>query len=151
MKKNQNGITLIALVITIIVLLILAGVSIALLTSDGNILDNAGNAKADTAVGTAKEMAGIRAAGYLDDYYNYAYVTKDTSDKGTNGATSAGAYIKAQFEKATGEAGENLKESEGYTYAKSSGTITITSKTSGNKNVTGTIQDNGTIKWEEKS
>ena len=33
MLKNQKGITLIALVITIIVLLILAGVSIAMLTS----------------------------------------------------------------------------------------------------------------------
>ena len=32
MMKNQKGVTLIALVITIIVLLILAGVSIAMLT-----------------------------------------------------------------------------------------------------------------------
>ena len=35
---NQKGITLIALVITIIVLLILAGVSIAMLTGDNGIL-----------------------------------------------------------------------------------------------------------------
>ena len=32
--KNKNGITLIALVVTIIVLLILAGVSIAMLTGE---------------------------------------------------------------------------------------------------------------------
>ena len=37
-KKQNNGITLIALVITIIVLLILAGVSIAMLTGDNGIL-----------------------------------------------------------------------------------------------------------------
>ena len=39
--KNQKGITLIALVITIIVLLILAGVSIAMLTGDNGILTKA--------------------------------------------------------------------------------------------------------------
>ena len=33
-KRQENGITLIALVITIIVLLILAGVTIAMLTGD---------------------------------------------------------------------------------------------------------------------
>ena len=80
MKKNQNGITLIALVITIIVLLILAGVSIALLTSDGNILTNAGKAKTDTQIGTAKEMAGIAVSDLLDDFYNKKYVTKEITD-----------------------------------------------------------------------
>ena len=48
MKKNQNGITLIALVITIIVLLILAGVSIAMLTGDNGILNQATRAKGDS-------------------------------------------------------------------------------------------------------
>ena len=43
MKKNQ-GITLIALVITIIVLLILAAVSIATLTGENGILTQAGRA-----------------------------------------------------------------------------------------------------------
>ena len=36
--RNQKGVTLIALVITIIVLLILAGVSISMLTGDNGIL-----------------------------------------------------------------------------------------------------------------
>ena len=39
--RKQNGITLIALVITIIVLLILAGVTIAMLTGQNGILTNA--------------------------------------------------------------------------------------------------------------
>lgn len=43
--KKQKGITLIALVITIIVLLILAGVAITTLTGDNGILTKAGNAK----------------------------------------------------------------------------------------------------------
>lgn len=45
MMKNQKGITLIALVITIIVLLILAGVSIAMLTGENGILTQAERAK----------------------------------------------------------------------------------------------------------
>ena len=53
--RNQKGITLIALVITIIVLLILAGVSIAMLTGDNGILTRAGEAKDDTAVAEAVE------------------------------------------------------------------------------------------------
>ena len=48
MIKREKGITLIALVITIIVLLILAGVSIAMLTGNNGILTQASNAKEKT-------------------------------------------------------------------------------------------------------
>lgn len=53
LKKNlrqKNGITLIALVITIIVLLILAGVTIAMLTGNNGILSQAQNAQEQTEV-----------------------------------------------------------------------------------------------------
>ena len=53
--KTNKGITLIALVITIIVLLILAGVTIATLTGDNGILTKANNSKNETAKATAKE------------------------------------------------------------------------------------------------
>ncbi len=53
--KNENAITLIALVITIVVLLILAGVTIASLTGDNGILTRASDAKIETAVGAVKE------------------------------------------------------------------------------------------------
>ena len=46
--KNQRGITLIALVITIIVLLILAGVSIAMLTGENGILNKATSSRSAT-------------------------------------------------------------------------------------------------------
>ena len=58
MKENQKqtkGITLIALVITIIVLLILAGVSIAMLTGQNGILTQAQNAKNRTEEAQAEE------------------------------------------------------------------------------------------------
>ena len=53
--KTNKGITLIALVITIIVLLILAGVTIATLTGDNGILTKANDSKSETAKATAKE------------------------------------------------------------------------------------------------
>ena len=46
--ERENGITLIALVITIIVLLILAGVTIAMLTGENGILTQAQSAKTKT-------------------------------------------------------------------------------------------------------
>ena len=53
--KNQKGITLIALVITIIVLLILAGVSIAMLTGDNGILTQANKSQITTIEGNVNE------------------------------------------------------------------------------------------------
>ena len=55
MEKNR-GITLIALVLSIIVLLILAGVSIAMLSGDNGLLKRAGQARDDTVVGQEKEQ-----------------------------------------------------------------------------------------------
>ena len=54
-RKNAKGITLIALVITIIVLLILAGVSIAMLTGQNGILTQAQNAKTTNENKSAEE------------------------------------------------------------------------------------------------
>ena len=56
---NQKGITLIALVITIIVLLILAGVSIAMLTGENGILTNATESQQKTDYQNAKEQIDI--------------------------------------------------------------------------------------------
>ena len=53
--KKERGITLIALVITIIVLLILAGVSIAMVTGDNGILTQAAKAKEETEKAQDKE------------------------------------------------------------------------------------------------
>ena len=53
--KEKSGITLIALVITIIILLILASVSIAMLTGNNGILTQAKNAKQATAEAAQRE------------------------------------------------------------------------------------------------
>lgn len=54
--KENKGITLIALVITIIILLILAGISIATLTGENGILSKAEIAKQKTEEATAREI-----------------------------------------------------------------------------------------------
>ena len=60
-KNSKKGITLIALVITIIVLLILAGVSISMLTGDNAILSKAGQAKEATRGSQVKEYVDLAA------------------------------------------------------------------------------------------
>ena len=62
-KKQQNGITLVALVITIIILLILAGISISALTNQG-LFTQAQNAKNLTEEKTAEENETL--ANYLE-------------------------------------------------------------------------------------
>ena len=63
--KKNNGITLIALVITIIVLLILAGVTIATLTGDNGILTKASDAKEQTEIADEREKVELSATGAL--------------------------------------------------------------------------------------
>ena len=80
-KQNNRGITLIALVITIIVLLILAGVSIAMLTGSNGILTQASNAKQATEESTEKEkrqLSQVEASTHLENY-TYTDAEKNTA------------------------------------------------------------------------
>ena len=65
-ERSSKGITLIALVITIIVLLILAAVSIATLTGDNGILTKAQTAKEEKTEAEAKEKVQIAVMGSFD-------------------------------------------------------------------------------------
>ena len=58
-KQNEKGITLLALIVTIIVLLILSGISIAMLVGDNGIYDNAKTAKRLTDAATTQEKIGL--------------------------------------------------------------------------------------------
>ena len=55
-NEKQQGITLIALVVTIVILLILAGISIGALTGDNGIIDQAHTAKEDTEIASWEEQ-----------------------------------------------------------------------------------------------
>lgn len=68
--KNQKGITLIALIVTIIVLLILAGISIATLTGNNGILHQANKTKNETEEKNAQEAIEIEVAKSSKDINN---------------------------------------------------------------------------------
>ena len=60
--KNIHGITLIALVVTIVVLLILAAVSISMLMGDNGIITQAQKSKENSEIGTEKEIVELSAS-----------------------------------------------------------------------------------------
>ena len=76
--KNNKGITLIALVITIIVLLILAGVAIAMLSGENGILTRASDSKVANEIGAKKDEVNMAAAEAITEYYEDKYVTELT-------------------------------------------------------------------------
>ena len=84
-QKENKGITLIALVITIIVLLILAGVSIAMLTGENGILSQAAKAKEETEKAQANEAA------ILDEYNKYLNNAIGGTGEGTTPPATEGA------------------------------------------------------------
>ena len=74
--KNQKGVTLIALVVTIVVLLILAGVAIAMLRGDNGILKEATKASSATSAAEVKEAISNVVNEATTEYYDLKYVQK---------------------------------------------------------------------------
>ena len=74
--KDNKGITLIALVITIIVLLILAGVSIALLTGDNGVLNRATTSQDVEKVAAGKDQVALAAGNGITAWYEDQYTEK---------------------------------------------------------------------------
>lgn len=73
MLKQNNGVTLVALVITIIVLLILAGVSISLVVGDNGVLNQAVNAADNTNEATAKSEIEMAVSVGVTEYLGAKY------------------------------------------------------------------------------
>ena len=89
--KKCKGITLIALVITIIVLLILAGVSLNLIAGEEGILKRATSAVDKNKVETVKEDVELVVADLGTGYYEEKY------DKGSQNFGDVDDYIESQF------------------------------------------------------
>lgn len=78
MKRNR-GITLIALVVTIVVLLILAGASISMLTGENGIITQAQNAKLETRAGNVREEVDLwKTENALRKTNNEEQISKET-------------------------------------------------------------------------
>ncbi len=142
-KKNGNkGITLIALVITIIVLLILAGISIAMLTGDNSILTNATKARKESAISSVKEQV-LMAVNTAYTEYHAKEVTKtlaegenlydDTKDALT-AITSNNFEVSYDTESGKDENNKDIL------------IVTIQYK-SETPTVTGTLNADGSFKW----
>lgn len=139
--KNNKGITLIALVVTIIVLLILAGVSIAMLTGQNGILNRASDAGESTAVANAKEKVTLAINEAITDYYKDTY----TGSEATTTLYSASKTALLNLNNVE-ESGATIKVEETGTETK---TTTVTISYKGATKATGSLDSNGTFNWAE--
>ena len=109
--KNTKGITLIALVVTIIILLILAGVSIAMLTGNNGVLTQAKSAKEKTEEKGEQERVNLAASSAMTlgmgtittENLNKAIQDEFGAEKSVTGTgpwTYQGEYAKYKIEKA---------------------------------------------------
>lgn len=147
MMKEQKGITLVALVITIIVLLILAGVSIAALSGQNGILTNATNAKQQDELGAAKDQINLAANEAVSDYYKVTYAA-GTGTVGANEQETVKTKIGALGATLTNGVKVDIGTSKEASGAQSgSYKVTLTSK-DGKATTTGYITSTGSVSWE---
>ncbi len=100
----NKGITLIALVITIIILLILAGITISAITGDNGLINNTGLAKEETEIANEREIVekatiqamGNNKYGNLEESGLQEQLDKETGE-GKTEATDIGDVIKVIF------------------------------------------------------
>ncbi len=96
-KKQQKGITLIALVVTIIILLILAGVSIAMLTGNNGVLTQAKSAKENTRVGEVQEKVKLAAQAALTDNLGNG-IEKEKFQEELNNMFTQGEQVSLEYD-----------------------------------------------------
>lgn len=142
MMKEQKGITLIALVITIIVLLILAGVSIAMLTGSNGVLTKATTAKDNTAVAEIREQVTLAMNEILMNANDPTDTTTPTSSNKTLTVENISNVINANVGTGTATAGTGKLT---YKYGSDSYTVTFTMDTTTTTIVKG-IAENGVVK-----
>lgn len=133
-KFNNRGVTLIALIITIIVLLILSGVTIGVILGNENTIEKAKKTSENTDIQAAKEQALILVTNYITDYKN----------KGRN-FDNEGEYIASEL---------SLAKQSGNYYVKvtkeSDGTRIIDVSDDSSQNnivISGQVNDDGQIEW----
>lgn len=148
--KNNKGITLIALVVTIIVLLILAGVSIAMLTGQNGILNRASESSVTNAIGEAKDQVALTVSEAVADYYEVKYAKGNEakynglSNVSSDTATSTTALKNYIIVKV------NAVKVNGVNIIANASGITITSSENSTYTTTATLGDNGNVgAWQD--
>lgn len=134
--KKETGITLLALVITIIVLIILAGITISAITGDNGIIGNAGMAKEKTEIANEKEIVekatvqamGNNKYGNIEENELQEQLDKETGE-GKTEATDIGDAFEVVFNDSnryyTVDEDGNIGEAQEIIEDKNPGDITI--------------------------
>ena len=113
MRRSAKGITLIALVLTILFLLILSTISIQALTNTG-IFESASEAKLETKRGQIKDWLGLKLVEVQSENYNKTEeeiieLTRQNVEKNKSQLEKMGKNINIDFEISTEEDGEQVK------------------------------------------
>ncbi len=93
--RNERGITLIALVVTIVVLLILAGVTITYALGNGGLFSNAQKAELNTELGNLRDYASLAKMDVLSKYSENSKVFLNT--EGTEDANLIKTTVEKNF------------------------------------------------------
>lgn len=135
--KSTRGITLIALVITIIVLLILAGVALSLVLGENGITNRAVNAGKTQNMAGAKEKLELDVANYGAEFYQAKYVNGSLP----NNADTIQKYIMSKFT-------DNTPYADGYTLTiPAENQLKLTENFDGETYAIATIGSDGKVSW----
>ena len=132
-KTKNNGITLIALVVTILVILIIAGVAVITLIGDNGINQRAAAAKEKSEIAGGKEETELLASAYMTDFRSGTYRTGEYAE--SYGTVTLADYVASQL---------NGKKAGDWDVTVSGKTVTISKD---GRVATGTIDENGHINW----
>ena len=136
---KSRGITLVSLVVTIIVLLILAGVSLYLVAGSNGILGRAAKALDKNKVAIAKEQVELALVDFQNEFFEGKYVSKTLdgekkdyiAEKLKNGVQTSGFYAQIL-------SGETVQVYEGET-------------ASGTEIAKGSLQEDSSILWNDEN
>ncbi len=133
---NKKGITLISLVVTIIILLILAGVTLALISGSDGILGRASHALDENKIAMAKEQVELALSDFQTEFFEGKYVER------TNDGTKK-EYISEKLQ-------AGVKTTNFYAQAFTDEKVAVYEgeDTSGTEVVKGTIQEDASIQWD---
>ena len=134
LDRTEKGITLVALVLTIIIMLILAGISFSIVMGENGILDKAIKARNVQNLSVAEEQIALTVADYGQEYYSRIYKTMDLEDD--NGVC---AYIAERLN----------GEFDDYTFSTENKMVTV--KKDNETQAVGVILEDGSIGWNGKS
>ena len=149
--KDQKGITLIALVITIIVLLILAGVAIAMLSGKNGILSNAKDSAKETSISSAKEQIGLIVNEAITDYYKNVYVEDNTTGDNASVQKAVVAALKDD-KKIKADSYQHIEYAKPTTEVGDTNPVTFTIKYKDDGETwQGSIDANGLLTWSKQS